>query len=131
MSSKMEKSSNQTNTESQVLKAISAGVYRNCYLVYIRKSTNEPNNQKNSISYQKAEGIKFARRENLPVAAITLTGFCADGLISEKHSGFKEDDELSFTKEGKVQYHIERPKFLRLAQMLNHGYFKGVICLCW
>jgi DNA invertase Pin-like site-specific DNA recombinase len=117
--------------ENQILKEISAGKYRNCYLVYIRKSTDEPNNQKNSITYQKAEGIKFTHREKLSVAPISLTGFCVDGLISEKHSGFKENNDLTFSKDGLVQYEIDRPKFQRLVQFLSLGLFKGIVCLCW
>ena len=117
--------------EDQIFKDIKAGKYRHCYLVYIRKSTDEPDNQKNSITYQKAEGIKFAHREKLSVAPITLTGFCVDGVISEKHSGFKEDNDLTFTKDGLVQYHIDRPKFQKLVQFLSLGLFKGIVCLCW
>ena len=117
--------------EKQILKDISAGKYRNYYLLYIRKSTDEPNNQKNSITYQKAEGTRFAQRENLPIAPFTLTGFCVGGIISERHSGFKEDNDLTFTKDGLVQYHIDRPKFQKLSQFLSLGLFKGIVCLCW
>lgn len=117
--------------EDQIFKNIKAGKYRHSYLVYIRKSTDEPENQKNSIAYQKAEGIKFAHREKLPIAPVTLAGLCVDGVISEKHSGFKEDNDLTFTKEGLVQYHINRPKFQKLVQFLSLGLFKGIVCLCW
>jgi site-specific DNA recombinase len=117
--------------EDQIFKDIKSGKYRHCYLVYIRKSTDEPDNQKNSITYQKAEGIKFADREKLSVAPVTLAGFCVDGVISEKHSGFKEDNDLTFTKDGLVQYHIDRPKFQKLVQFLSLGLFKGIVCLCW
>src|SRR5579871_2257252 len=121
----------QNKNEAKILKEIAAGKYRDRFLVYIRKSTDEPDNQKNSIPYQKAEAAKFAEREHLPVAPITLTGFCVDGVISEKHSGFKESDDLTFTKDGLVQYHIDRPKFQKLVQFLSQGRFRGVICLCW
>jgi site-specific DNA recombinase len=117
--------------EGQILKDIAAGKYRDCYLVYIRKSTDEPDNQKNSIAYQKAENIKFAQREKLLVAPITIAGLCADGVISEKHSGFKENNDLTFTKDGLVQYHIDRPKFQKLVQFLSLGLFQGIVCLCW
>lgn len=117
--------------EDQLFKDIKAGKYHDYYLVYIRKSTDEPDNQKNSIAYQKAEGIKFAHREKLPVAPITITGLCVDGVISEKHSGFKENNDLTFTKDGLVQYHIDRPKFQKLVQFLSLGLFKGIVCLCW
>jgi DNA invertase Pin-like site-specific DNA recombinase len=118
-------------TEGQIFKDITAGKYRHAYLVYIRKSTDEPDNQKNSIAYQKMEGIKFSHREKLSVAPITLAGFCVNGVISEKHSGFKEDNDLTFTKDGLVQYHIDRPKFQKLVQFLSLGLFKGIVCLCW
>src|ERR1700749_4689106 len=73
--------------DSAILKEINSGKYRNHYLVYARKSTDEPDNQKNSIKYQRAENLKFAQREHLSIAPITLTGFCLEGLISERHSG--------------------------------------------
>lgn len=117
--------------ESQILRDIKAGKYRHSYLLYIRKSTDEPDNQKNSIKYQKAEGLKFAERDNLSVAPITIAGFSVGGVISERHSGFKESDELTFTKDGRVQYEIDRPKFQKLVQFLSLGLFQGVICLCW
>jgi len=117
--------------EKAVLKAMQSGAYRDRYLVYNRKSTDEPNNQKNSIQYQKSENIRFSQRFHLPIAQVILTGFAVNGIISEKHSGFKEDAALSFGKDGTVQYRIERPKFYRLVQLLNKGYFKGIIVLCW
>ena len=115
----------------QILNNIKNGVYRNSYLVYNRKSTDEPNNQKNSIKYQKSENLRFAMRERLPIASVSLDGLCLDGIISEKHSGFKEDIELTFGKDGTVQYKIDRPKFYRLVEYLSKGYFKGVVFLCW
>lgn len=117
--------------ENQILSDIRAGKYRNHFLVYARKSTDEPDNQKNSIKYQRAENTRFAEREKLPLAPITLNGFCLDGVISEKHSGFKESDGVTITGSGMVQYRIERPKFQRLIQFLSKGSFKGVIVLCW
>ena len=120
-----------TKTTDDFLKDIESGKYRDYYLVYNRKSTDEADNQKNSISYQKTENTRFAHREGLPIALVDIKGFCADGIVSEKHSGFKEDDMLSFTEDGLVQYRIERPKFQKLLQMLNKGYFKGIVCLCW
>lgn len=118
-------------TDNPTLKDIAAGRYRHCFLVYARKSTDEPDNQKNSITYQRAEIARFAQREGLPMASITLDGFCAGGVIAERHSGFKEDKEISITSAGMVQYRIERPKFQRLIQFLSTRSFKGVIVLCW
>ena len=128
----MQKQKNQLNSaEEEILKEISSGKYKDKYLVYNRKSTDEPENQKNSIKYQKSENVRFAYREHLPIASVTMSRFCSDGVISEKHSGFKEDTALVFGEEGTVQYRIERPKFYRLVQFLSLGYFKGVIVLCW
>ena len=39
--------------EITINKEIQSGKYRDCYLLYNRKSTDEPDNQKNSITYQK------------------------------------------------------------------------------
>jgi len=117
--------------ENKFMKDIVSGKYKSYYLIYNRKSTDEAENQKNSISYQKSENSQFAIREFLPIASVTIKGFCREGVISEKHSGFKEDDTISFTKNGLVQYSIDRPKFQKLLQMLNKGYFKGIVCLSW
>ncbi len=127
----MEKQQIQPNNEEEILKDISSGKYKDTYLIYNRKSTDEPENQKNSIKYQKSENVRFAYKEHLPIAHITLPGLCADGIISERHSGFKEDTALIFGEQGTVQYRIDRPKFYRLVQFLNLGYFKGVVVLCW
>lgn len=122
---------NPNTSENEMLKQIMSGVYRNHYLIYNRKSTDEPENQKNSIKYQKSENTRFAFREHLSIASLSLPGFCVDGIISEKHSGFKEDTILTFDGGGMVQYRIERPKFYQLVQFLNKKYFKGIIVLCW
>jgi site-specific DNA recombinase len=122
---------NLEKTEKQLLKEILSGKYRNHFLVYNRKSTDEPNNQKNSITYQRSENAKFIYREKLLLAPITIKGFCVDGVISEKHSGFKEDNDITITDDGLIQYRIDRPKFHKLIQFLSTGSFKGVVCLCW
>lgn len=114
-----------------VLRAIRRGDFKDCYLIYNRKSTDEADSQKNSIVYQSKETRSFASRADLKVADMTHTGFCRAGIISEKHSGFKESGDLVFSKQGLVQYQIDRPKFLQMAQFLSQNYFKGVICLCW
>lgn len=119
------------NDETKILQDIESGKYRSHFLVYNRKSTDDLDNQKNSITYQKIENVRFARKELLAIAPITLNGFCADGIISEKHSGFKEDNGMVFGDDGSVQYQVDRPKFYRLVQFLNTGYFKGIVVLCW
>lgn len=107
------------------------GAFRDLYLVYDRKSTDEPDNQKNSLKYQREENLRFAKRAGLPIASVSLSGFCVDGVIAERHSGFKEDNNVAINSAGMVQYDIARPKFRQLMQVLSKGYFKGVVCLCW
>jgi DNA invertase Pin-like site-specific DNA recombinase len=118
-------------TAEEIVRDIESGKYRDSYLIYNRKSTDEPDNQKNSIQYQKAQNALFAYREHLSVAPLTLEGFSRDGIVSERHSGFKEDSALEFGEDNTVQFRIERPKFHRLVQWLGAGYFKGAIFLCW
>jgi site-specific DNA recombinase len=113
------------------IKEIERMTYANAYLIYNRKSTDEPENQKNSIHFQKAENLRFAHNQKLSIAKVTIDGFCVDGIISEKHSAFKEDAEITIGKNGLVQYKIDRPKFHQLIHYVNKGYFKGVIMLCW
>ncbi len=118
-------------TEEPRLTEILNGKFKNFYLIYNRKSTDDEDNQKNSISYQKTENMRYALKEKLPIAEITIKGFCAEGVVSEKHSGFKEDNEIIITNEGLVQYRIDRPKFQKMLQFVSQGYFKGLVCLCW
>ncbi|MES3017464.1 MAG: recombinase family protein [Bacteroidota bacterium] len=122
---------NPNETPNTNIKEIENGKYREHYLIYNRRSTDEPENQKNSIKYQRFENTRFAFRERLSIAQVSLEGFCLDGIISEKHSAFKESKDLVIKDNGLVQYSIERPKFYKLAQLLNKKYFKGVIVLCW
>jgi hypothetical protein len=58
----------------------------------------------------------------LTIAPITLDGFAANGIVSERHSGFKEGTELAFGADGTVKYRIERPKFHRMVQFLSKVY---------
>lgn len=120
-----------TSENEDVLKCILAGKYRDCYVVYNRKSTDEPDNQKNSIKYQKGENARFVEREKLKIASCTLRGFCKDGGISERHSAFHENDDMVITIDGRVQYNIDRPKFHQLCRYLSMGLFKGVVFLCY
>ncbi len=113
------------------IKKIKAKAYQDEYLIYNRKSTDDSENQKNSLGHQKRENIAFAKTYGLRIAQVTQEGFCIHGVISESHSGFKEDSDLTFTDNGSVQYKINRPKFNQLAQYLNEGYFAGIICMSW
>jgi site-specific DNA recombinase len=116
--------------EDGLMQDILSGKYRDYYLIYNRKSTDDAINQKNSIKYQKAVNVRFAFDRKLKIAPLTVQGLCTDGIISERHSGFKQD-ELMEIIDGKVSFRIERPKFQRLVEYLMKGYFKGVIFLCY
>ena len=119
-----------TKNDNAILRDIESGRYQGHYLTYNRKSTDEPENQKNSIQYQRAEIARYNSRERLPLAAVTLHGFSRGGIVSESHSAFKEGEEIEILDNGDVVYRIERPKFHKLMQFLSKGYFKGVVCLC-
>ena len=121
----------ETKTTTDNFSNIQSGIYYNQYLIYNRKSTDEPENQKNSLKYQKSENTRFAFREHIPVAPVTIENFSNNGIVSESHSAFKEDTNILIGENGLIQYRIERPKFHKLIQYLNKGYFKGVIVLCW
>ena len=123
--------STQPKNQQQIMEEILSGKYRDSYLIYNRKSTDDTENQKNSIKYQKSENMLFAFRDNLTIAPLTLEGFATDGIVSERHSGFKENLTLTFSEDNMVQYRVDRPKFHQLVQLLSHSYFKGVIFLCW
>jgi site-specific DNA recombinase len=105
--------------------------HNNEYLIYNRKSTDDAENQKNSLQYQRMRNLEFAQREDLRIADLTIPGLCERGIIDERHSGYKEDADFEISSEGAVQYRVLRPKFLRLAAMLKQRQIEGAIFLCW
>lgn len=105
--------------------------YKENYLIYTRKSTDDSENQKNSIEYQTSECLKFAQRENLTVAQFSFEGFCHKGIVQEKHSGFKQDKHFEVLEDGTISQRINRPKFLQMAKLMLERQFKGIVCLCW
>ena len=104
--------------------------YSDCYIVYTRKSTDDAENQKNSIAYQKLEAKRYYENEKIRIASVSIPGFCVDGIIEEHHSGFKQDDGFE-TNEDTITYKVSRPKFLSLVNLLRQRKFKGIVCLCW
>jgi DNA invertase Pin-like site-specific DNA recombinase len=114
-----------------ILNVITSGAFRDRYLLYARRSTDDIESQKNSIKYQHQECARYAKNAGLPIADVTLGGFSTGGVISERHSGFTEDVAVSFGGDHTVQYRVERPKFYQLLRFLAEGRFKGVIVLCW
>jgi site-specific DNA recombinase len=101
------------------------------YLLYTRKSTDDAENQKNSIEYQIAEGKRYARSQGLLIVNTTIEGFCDEGIIKEHHSGYKADTAFQILADGSIKQKVERPKFFMLVDLLQRKQFKGVICLCW
>lgn len=102
------------------------------YLIYNRKSTDDTDNQRNSLAYQKQRNLEYAQRLELPVAStLSISGFCESGIIGESHSAYKQDDEFSITPDGAVQYRVLRPKFFKLTELLKEKKVKGAIFLCW
>jgi DNA invertase Pin-like site-specific DNA recombinase len=104
--------------------------YQDEYLIYTRKSTDDADNQKNSIDYQIGQCLKYAQDHKLSIAQLNQDGFCENGIIKEKHSAFKTSG-IEMKKDGTVEYKIDRPKFKIMTQKLLNKEFKGLICLCW
>lgn len=104
--------------------------YAQHYLIYARKSTDDADSQKNSIAYQVGECLRYAKKNSLVLADFTLDGFSDKGIIREKHTAYSTPD-LQMSKDGLVQYRIERPKFQKLVELLIRGDFHNVLCLCW
>ena len=117
-------------TEAELHTLIESGFFYDYYFIYNRKSTDDTDSQKNSIKYQKAFNLRFSFDEKIQLAPLTIAGFCTDGIISERHSAFAENELLEII-DGKVTFRIERPKFQRMSEWLLKKYFKGVIFLCW
>ena len=105
--------------------------HKNEYLIYARKSTDDKLNQKNSIPHQVLEMLRYAKLNNLPIAQVTIEGFCTDGIIREKHTAYKEEAGINFDDLGNVTSKIGRPKFRKLITALVRKEYKGVIFLCW
>jgi len=105
--------------------------FHKSYLIYTRKSTDDAHNQKNSIDFQVGEGIAFAKKNSLPIADISISGFCEHGIIKERHSGFKQDKNFQILDNSQISQKVERPKFLTLISLLQKKSIKGIVCLCW
>ncbi len=104
--------------------------HRHEYLVYTRKSTDEANNQKNSLDYQEGANLSHAKSLGLPIVKGSIDGYYTNGIIREKHSAYKTRG-IDFNTKGQIVFDIGRPKFLRLMQDLKQSKYKGVIVLCW
>ena len=100
------------------------------FIIYTRRSTDDPDNQKNSLEYQEAQGRKYAKDHKLKVSDETMPGMMDAGVISERHSAYKSS-ALSFSGAGMVEYQIERPKFMQMVPWLLEGKYEGAIVLCW
>ena len=107
--------------------------FKDGYLVYNRRSTDDAENQRNSLVYQRQRNTDYANHSKpaLQIANLTIPGFCKNGIIDESHSAFKQEEELVLAADGTIQYRILRPKFLTLISLLQAHKIKGVIFLCW
>ncbi len=104
--------------------------HKNSYLIYCRRSLDDNDNQKNSLPFQRMRNSEFAKQAQLPIAPLTIKGFCENGIISESHSAYQEND-FEITESGSISYRVARPKFLQLIRLLKEKEIKGVIVLCW
>lgn len=100
------------------------------YLIYTRRSTDDADSQKNSIDYQIKACRDYAAAHGIILSSLDVQGFCAEGVIVERHSAYKTSD-ISIRRDGSIAYRIERPKFQQLVELLVAGAAGGVICLCW
>ncbi len=102
----------------------------NKYLVYARKSTDDADNQKNSIDYQVGECLRYAKNNNLLITNDSIDGIAETGIIKEKHTAYKTSG-ITLRNDGNVHYQIDRPKFKKLVELLTKKQYAGVVCLCW
>ena len=100
------------------------------YLIYTRKSTDDADNQKNSLDHQRRICREFAQNHELKVTTDTVAGIMEKGVIAESHSAFKAS-ALSVSGAGLVEYQIERPKFMQMISWLLEGKYDGVLVVCW
>ena len=100
------------------------------YIIYARRSTDDADNQKNSLEYQEIACRAFAKQNDILVTKEILDPVIREGIIKERHSGFKSN-ALSVSGLGLVEYQIERPKFMQMISWLMEGKYAGVIVLCW
>ena len=100
------------------------------FLIYTRRSTDDPLNQKNSLEYQEKLCREYARNNKFQITKDSMEGIMQDGIIRERHSAYKASS-LSVSGAGLVEYQIERPKFMQMISWLLEGKYEGVIVLCW
>ncbi len=113
-------------TIANISKHKGAGDYADFYLIYLRRSTDDQKNQQNSLEYQLAHCLRYAKERELRVAQVTIEGFCEDGVVRERHTAYKTNG-LKIEQSGRVSFDILRPKFQRLVSYLEQRHFKGVI----
>lgn len=118
-------------SKNTVLEQILDGDFKDYYVIYNRKSTDDADNQRNSLAYQKRANLSYALEQKLKIAPITFDGFIRDGIISEKHSAFKEDELMEVDENGRVSFKVDRPKFYQLVSFLNKRLLKGVVFLVY
>lgn len=102
---------------------------RGGFFVYARRSTDDADNQQNSLEYQVPQCLRLARDQGLTIADETERLFCTNGIIRERHTAYVTNP-LEISTNGNVRYEIDRPKFGWLVGKLATGRYAGVIALC-
>lgn len=98
------------------------------YVIYTRKSTDDLDNQQNSIEFQSARCLAYVKQHELSLADTTERLFIDGGIIKERHSAYKTGG-LELARDGAIRYQIERPKFQLLVERLLAGQYAGVVAL--
>jgi site-specific DNA recombinase len=99
------------------------------YIIYTRRSTDDADNQKNSLEYQESACLGYAKINKLKTSDDSIEGLIEKGIIKERHSAYKASALI--VKDTRVEYFIERPKFMQMVNLLLEGKYEGVIVLCW
>lgn len=101
------------------------------YLCYTRRSTDEAQEQRNSIEEQTKVCLEYAKNNGLEIAIDTEEGYVTNGIVEERHSAFKEKDLLLNGEANMFLLQAQRPKFMRMIADLYTGKYQGVIVKCW
>ena len=101
------------------------------YLIYTRRSTDEAQEQRNSIEEQTKVCLEYAKNNRLEIATDTEDGYVTNGIIEERHSAFKEKDLLLNGEANMFLLQAQRPKFMRMIAELYTGKYQGVVVKAW
>ena len=100
------------------------------FLIYTRRSTDDAQNQKNTLENQEKQCMRYAKDHKLSIAKESIAGLMTNGIIYERHSGWKSSP-ITVSGAGLVEYQIERPKFMQMISLLVQKQYEGIIVMCW